>query len=95
MNQLLEFIFDEDTLKGNLRNIWNKIYDPNYVNEVIINGLLKTGSEIEDLMDYLYERTGNDNLNLEKENTFKDKKEEKKEEEEKKKKKKKKKIMKI
>ena len=85
MNQLLEFIFDEDTLKGNLRNIWNKIYDPNYVNEVIINGLLKTGSEIEDLMDYLYERTGNDNLNLEKENTFKDKKEEKKEEEEKKK----------
>ena len=44
----------------------NKIWEPNYVNEVIINGLLKTGNEIEDLMDSLYKKTGNDNLNLEK-----------------------------
>jgi hypothetical protein len=74
MNELFEFLFDEDTLNNTLKNIWITVYDPTYVEEKIIGGLLKTANDVEDLLDFLYEKARN-NLNDEK--NEKKKKEEK------------------
>ena len=59
MNELFEFLLDEDTLNTTLKNIWITIYDPNYVEETIIGGLLKTANDVEDLLDFLYEKAKN------------------------------------
>ena len=53
MNEFLTFIFDEDVLKNKLREPWIKIYDFNYIDETIINGLLKTKNNIQDLIDFI------------------------------------------
>ena len=59
MNELFEFLFDEDTLNNTLKNIWITVYDPTYVEEKIIGGLLKTANDVEDLLDFLYEKERN------------------------------------
>ena len=59
MNELFEFLFDEDTLNNTLKNIWITVYDPTYVEEKIIGGLLKTANDVEDLLDFLYEKARN------------------------------------
>ena len=73
MNELFEFLLDEEILKTKLREVWIKIYDPNYVDEKIIGGLLKTADDVEDLLGFLYQKARNA-LN-EKEKEDKEKKE--------------------
>ena len=92
MNELLDFLFDEDTLKTTLKKIWDKIYDPIFVNEKLINNLLKTANDVEDLLDFLYDKTRNSLNELEKEKNKDIKILEKKEQEEKKEEKKEEKV---
>ena len=73
MNELFEFLLDEEILKTKLREVWIKIYDPNYVDEKLIGGLLKTADDVEDLLGFLYQKARNA-LN-EKEKEDKEKKE--------------------
>ena len=59
MNELFDFLLDEDTIKTTLKKIWDKIYDPTYVNDKLLHSLLKTANDVEDLLDFLYEKTRN------------------------------------
>ena len=52
MNELFDFLFDEDTLKTTLKKTWDTIYNPTFVNEKLINNLLKTANDVEDLLDF-------------------------------------------
>jgi hypothetical protein len=76
MNEFLTFIFDEDVLKNKLREPWIKIYDFNYIDETIINGLLKTKNNIQDLIDFILNKAKIGNISSTKDNSIKNENEE-------------------
>ena len=76
MNEFLTFIFDEDVLKNKLREPWIKIYDFNYIDETIINGLLKTKNNIQDLIDFILNKAKIGNISSTKDNSLKNENEE-------------------
>ena len=73
MNEFLTFIFDEDVLKNKLREPWIKIYDFNYIDETIINGLLKTKNNIQDLIEFILNKAKIGNVSSTKEGSIQNK----------------------
>ena len=65
MNELFTFLFDEDVLKNKLRDKWIKLYDFNFVDNEIINGLLTTKKNINDLLTFVYNKATASNLQSE------------------------------
>lgn len=53
MNELFSYLFDEKILKDKLRHKWIKLYDFNYIDNNIIEGLLKTKKNIADILQFV------------------------------------------
>ena len=65
MNELFTYLFDEEILKKKLRDKWIKLYDLNFIDNKIIDGLLKTKKNISDLLSYIYSKATANNIIIE------------------------------
>ena len=50
MNVFLQFLYNEETLKENVRSEWIKEFDINYIDDTIIGGMLKNFSSVNDII---------------------------------------------
>ena len=53
MNEFLTFLFNEDILRENLRPGWILLYDYKYIDNDIIEYLLKLKIKLKDLLDLI------------------------------------------
>ena len=56
MNEFLTFLFNEDILRENLRPGWIKLYDFKYIDNDIIEYLLKLKIKLKDLLDFILKK---------------------------------------
>ena len=63
MNEFFTFILNETILKEIIRPGWIKLYDYNYIDKTVIEGLLKIKPKIKDLLDYISSKATNIHLN--------------------------------
>ena len=85
MNEFLTFLFNEDILRENLRPGWIKLYDFKYIDNDIIEYLLKLKIKLKDLLDFILKKAKVGNISasdlLETKNEIKSEKSEKNENE--------------
>ena len=62
MNELFAYLFDEDVLKNKLREKWIRLYDFNFIDKNVIEGLLNTKKNINDLLTFIYNKATGSNL---------------------------------
>ena len=85
MNEFLTFLFNEDILRENLRPGWILLYDYKYIDNDIIEYLLKLKIKLKDLLDFILKKAKVGNISasdlLETKNEIKSEKSEKNENE--------------
>lgn len=53
MNEFFKFIFDSNILNNVLKPEWIKLYDPTYIEEELIGGLIKSKDALNDLLTWV------------------------------------------
>ena len=64
INEFFTFLFDEEVLRERLRPGWIKLYDFKYIDNEIIEGLLKLKIKLNEIIDFILKKAKVGNITI-------------------------------
>ena len=70
INEFFTFLFDEEVLRERLRPGWIKLYDFKYIDNEIIEGLLKLKIKLNEIIDFILKKAKVGNITINENSTI-------------------------